>query len=214
MNKYILDANIFFNMEAGFNLGKNTKDVVINLTKIIRDLKTKRLAEFFMPPRIIDEFLGFFEDKEDPILKDFLSLVTIKSPDVGKINISANIFYQLIDDIRTRSYRGLNLGEEEIEKVAADMMGQQKFDKKDFQIKVGTYIKNYRERYRKATRFGFLDSLADLDLIVLAKEQDATIVTSDEGVFRWARTFGVKEILAGVWQKQLEGLMSSVHRQE
>ena len=203
MNRYILDANIFFNMQAGFDLGKTTIEVVTNLTKIIKQLKADKKAEFFMPPRIVDEFLSFFENKEELFLKDFLSTIIVKSPDINKINIAAPIFYQIVDDIRDRSYRGLNLGEEEIEKVAIEMMGVEKLDKKSFQIKIGAFIKNYRLRYRNATRTGFLDSLGDLDLIVLAKEQDAIVVTSDEGVFKWARIFGVKEILAGVWKQQL-----------
>ena len=60
---------------------------------------------------------------------------------------------------------------------------------------VGPSIKNFRERYRNATRFGFIDSLADLDIIMLAMELDGTIVSSDEGLILWARSFGVKEIL-------------------
>jgi predicted DNA-binding protein (UPF0278 family) len=39
-----------------------------------------------------------------------------------------------------------------------------------------------------------LDSLGDLDIIMLAKELDGTVVSTDEGVMTWARKFGVKEI--------------------
>lgn len=207
MKKYVLDTNLFFNMEAGLGMGNKTEEVVVNLTKTIKEIKKKQEAEFFMPPRIVEEFLSFFEDKEQLFLKDFLSTITVKSPDIGKLNISAQVFYELVNDVRQRSYRGLNIGEEEIERAGKQMLGKKQMAVKDFQIGIGSTIKKFRERYRQATRFGFLDSLADLDIIVLAKEQNAFLVSADEGVLKWGRLFGVKETSVGVWQKELETLL-------
>jgi hypothetical protein len=203
MEKYILDANLFFNMEAGVDLGIKTQDVVVNITKIAKRLKEEKKADFIIPPRVVDEFLSFFEDKNQPFIKNFLSTITIKSPDISKTETSTNVFYLLIDEIRQRSYRGLNIGEEEIEKAGRLMVDQKNLSKKEFEIKIGEVIKKFRERYRTATRVGFLDSVADLDLIILAKEQDGVLVTTDEGVLKWARIFGVKEMPAGAWGKQL-----------
>lgn len=193
MEKYVLDTNLFFNMEAGLNLGKKTEEVIINLTKILKTIKKKKAAEFFLPPRVVNEFLSFFEDKNQTLIKNFLSEVTIKSPDINKISFSAPVFYQLIENVRTRNYRGITIGEEEIIKAGKLMINKKELSKKEFEIKIGGVIKNFRERYRQATRLGFLDSLADLDLIVLAKEIDGFLVSSDEGVVGWGRLFGVKE---------------------
>lgn len=207
MEKYVLDANLFFNMEADLGLGKKTEEVVKNLTDIGKKLKSARKAEFFMPPRIIEEFLSFFEDKEQAFLKDFISTVTVKSPDTGRLNFPAQVFYELVGDIRQRSYRGLNVGEEEIEKAGKQMLGKSNLSTKNFQIQIGSVVKKFRERYRQATRFGFLDSVADLDLITLTKELDGYLMSTDEGVSRWGRIFGVKEVPAGVWQKKLKDLL-------
>ena len=87
------------------------------------------------------------------------------------------------------------------------MMAEKDLGKKDFQIKIGATIKNFRNRYRNATRTGFLDSVADLDLIVLAFEQEAFLVSSDEGVLKWGRIFGVKEMPSEVFQKRLGALL-------
>jgi len=203
MEKYILDANLFFNMEAGLGLGKKTEEVVIKITEIAKKLKKNKQTEFFIPPRVVTEFLSFFNDKNQPFIKDFLSIITIKSPDVSKTETATSAFYLLIDEIRQRSYRGLNIGEEEIEAAGKLMIGKKKQSKKEFEIAIGGIIKKFRERYRTATRTGFLDSLADLDLIILAKEQGGVLVTTDEGVLKWARVFGVKEMPAGVWGEQL-----------
>ncbi len=213
MEKYILDTNIFFNMEAHIGLGLTTEEVVKNLTNLINKMKTKKLALFFMSPRNVEEFLSFFEDKKQTFIQDFLSLITVKSPDKGKMVLSSSLFYELVDDIRQRSYKGLSIGEEEIKKAAILMMGKGNLTKKDFEIQIGTVIKKFRERYRNATRAGFLDSVADLDCILLAKEQEACLVTTDEGLLSWGRLFGVKEILVEVWKKQMNDLLSG-HRQE
>lgn len=211
MEKYILDANLFFNMEAGLGLGDKTEEVVKKLTEITKKLKSQKKAEFFMPPKVVDEFLSFFENKEQSFLKDFLAVITVKSPDLGRLDFPAQVFYELVQDIRQRSYRGLNIGEEEIEKAGRTMMDKKNLSTKDFQIKIGSVVKKFRERYRQATRFGFLDSVADLDIIVLTKELDGVLVSTDEGVIRWGRIFGVKESLVSSWKKELHDLL---HLQE
>ncbi len=204
MDKYVLDTNLFFNMEPGLGIGKKTEEVVVKATAGMAKLREAKKAEFFMPPRIIDEFLSFFEDKEQIFLKAFLAEVTIKSPDIHKAQFPAEVFYKIVEDVRGRSYRGLTIGEEELKKTATRLMGQNKLQGKDFELKIGQHIKTLRERYRQATRFGFLDSLADLDAITLAKELDAYLVSADEGVINWGRTFGVKEMAGQVFGQKLQ----------
>lgn len=195
-------------MQADLGLGSKTEEIVRGLTEKILKLKKNKKAEFYMPPRIVEEFLSFFDDRNQGFLKDFLSTLEVKSPDVSKINFSAGVFYKLVEDIRARSYRGLTVGEEEISNAARLMMGSGPLEKKDFEIKTGGVIKKFRERYRNATRTGFLDSVADLDLIALALEQDGYLITSDEGVLNWGRTFGVKEMPSAVFRKRLEDLLA------
>ena len=207
MESFILDTNLFFNIGAGLGLGKNTEEIVVKLTEIIKKLKKNSKAVFYMPPRIVDEFFSFFEDKEQLFIKDFLSVINIKSPNSSGLEFSSNVFYKLIEDIRNRSYRGLNIAEEEIVKAGEMTAGKKYESKKDFQITIGKFVKNFRDRYRNATRTGFLDSVADLDLIVLSKEVDGFLVTSDEGVLVWGRTFGIKEMPASIFQKRLEDLL-------
>jgi len=207
MESFILDTNLFFNIGAGLEMGKNTEGIVVKLTETIKKLKKNSKAVFYMPPRIVDEFFSFFEDKEQLFIKDFLSVINIKSPNSSELEFSSNVFYKLIEDIRSRSYRGLNIAEEEIVKAGEMTMGKKYESKKDFQITIGKFVKNFRDRYRNATRTGFLDSVADLDLIVLSKEVDGFLVTSDEGVLVWGRTFGIKEIPSSVFQKRLEDLL-------
>lgn len=208
MESFILDTNLFFNIGAGLGMGKNTEEIVKKLTETIKKLKKNSKAAFYMPPRIVEEFLSFFEDKNQEFIKNFLSVVNVKSPNPAVTDFSSQVFYNLIEDIRNRSYRGLNIAEEEIIKAGETTSGKKFESKKEFQIMIGKFIKNFRDRYRNATRTGFLDSVADLDLIVLSKEVDGFLVTSDEGVLAWGRTFGIKEMPASIFQKRLEDLSS------
>ena len=208
MERFILDTNLFFNMESGLQLGQKTEEVIVSLTHLMQSLKSQKKAEFLMPPRVVEEMLGFFEDREQPFLKTFLSQITIKSPAIDALQIPAAVFQTFVEENRTRSYRGLNIAEEEIIKAGQLLLGKSELGKKEFEMTVGPIIKNFRERYRAATRFGFIDSLADLDLLLLVKETNGYLVSTDEGVIRWGRIIGLKEMAAAVFAQKLANLQA------
>ena len=87
------------------------------------------------------------------------------------------------------------------------MLGKKVEGKMNFEIAVGNYIKKFRERYRNATRTGFIDSLADFECIALAKTLDGYLVSTDEGLLSWGRKFGIKEIPAVAWKKRMDLLL-------
>jgi RNA ligase partner protein len=207
MQSYILDTNLFFNMQAGLRFGETTEKVIENMMLCGKEVK------LYMPPRIVEEFLSFFENKEQDILKKLLAEITVKSPNIDSFQFPASIFYTLVDDIRNRSYRGLRTGEEEIEQAAQSFMGASSLTKMEFQKKIGVQIKGFRDRYRQATRVGFLDSVADLDIIVLAKEVDGTVISTDEGLLKWSRLFGVKEMSVSVFGEKMSALVPNLRRQ-
>ena len=205
MNTYILDTNLFFNMEPGLQLGKTTKDVLIRATEL---MKAQKQATYIMSPRVVDELKSFFEAELPSFVEDFLVQIDIRSPDPAKVQFNASVFYALIDDVRERNYKGLRAAEDEIRKAASQMMGKEVLPKQAFEMTVGANIQSFRNRYRNATRTGFIDSLADLDIIMLARELDGYIVTTDVGVLEWGRTFGVKELPAELFAKHLENVAS------
>ena len=195
MDRFVLDTNLFFNMEPGLGLGKKSEEVIAAATLGMKGLKQSKTAEFFMPPSVVSEFLSFFEDHAQQFLKDFLAEVTVKSPDLTKVQFPSSVFHRLVEDIRARSYKGLNIAEEEVKNMANLLNNQTtKLEKMEFEKKTGVVINKLRERYRQATRTGFLDSVSDLELIVLARELEGTLVSTDEGVIAWGRIFGVKEM--------------------
>lgn len=197
MDSYIIDTNFFFNLEVKTGFGSNAHDVITNFIELAKKLKAEKKVEFFMPASVAretSEFTSNTASEED--IKTLLTYITIKSPDVSKVEFPATIFYTMVDEIRTRSYRGLTVAQEQVE-AGAQLMSSKTFENKiEYQKGLGDVITKLRDRYRQATRFNFLDSVADLDLIVLAKELDGYLVSADEGVLRWGRMFGVKEVPA------------------
>jgi hypothetical protein len=61
-----------------------------------------------------------------------------------------------------------------------------------------------RDKYRRALRQGVLDSREDFDLLVLARELDAGVVTEDRGVISWADEFGLRYVHGGQFPTLLE----------
>jgi RNA ligase partner protein len=206
MEKFIIDTNYFINLEIKSGFGNNPKEVIENFTDVAKKLKQEKKGDFFMPPSAIEELKSFFN--QENFIKDLFSVITIKSPDLSNIQFSARIFYQLIDEVRGRSYRGLRIAEESVMAGAKEMNGVEKLNKIGLEKRTGRTIKNLRERYRQATRYNFLDSVADLDLIVLTREIDGLLISSDEGVIRWGRIFGVKEVFPSLFRERLFSLLT------
>lgn len=204
MNTYIIDTNFFVNMEIKSGFGLTSKDVIQNFVEVARKNIQDKKASFYISPRIHEELISFFEGQS--FFTQLISALTIKSPSIIDMQFNATVFYQLVEEIRDRSYKGLRVAEEAVEEGARKMLSLSDPSKQQYQQALQDPIKRLRERYRQATRFNFLDSVADLDLIVLAKELDGFLVSSDEGVIRWGRIFGVKETPASLFRDELLSL--------
>lgn len=208
METYILDTNLLFNMEANMGIGDTSKAIITSLSSSLKNAKKDKKVVAMIPPRIVEEIKSFFENPDgEQFLNNFFSEISIKSPSLTEISISAQIMASYIEESRERGYRGMNVGEEEIMNAGAMFMGKEALPKKEFQITIGKSIKNFRDRYRNATRTGFIDSLADFDLIMLAKEQNGYLVSTDEGVIRWGRMLGVKEVAPAVFGKTIQAYL-------
>lgn len=206
MKKFILDTNLFFNFQNGLNWGENTQEVIENFNNIMKGLTSKKSVEFYMTPGVVLELLSFFQEKPTYV-DNFLSHIIIRSPDVTKITISSSVFEAYVEETRQRSYRGMKVAEEEMDKIAKHMIQKQELSKIAYQKTLGEFVTHFRERYRQATRFNFLDSKTDIDIILLSKEVEGHLVSSDEGVLRWGRMMGVVEVPPHLLRETLESLV-------
>jgi RNA ligase partner protein len=207
MEKYIIDTNYFVNLEIKTGLGKNPIEIIENFCELAQKLNREKKTEFYITPSVIKELETFITNVG--LIEKLKTACVVKTPDFHKIDFPAAVFYQLVDEIRDRSYRGLKVSEELISTTADKFMKEEdgkNMSKQDFQKKTGEIIKNLRDRYRQATRVNFLDSVVDLELITLAKELNGTVVSADEGVVRWGRYFGIKEIDPHLFKDKLLNL--------
>jgi hypothetical protein len=129
-----------------------------------------------MPPSIFEELLHFIE--RDKISEDLLLILHQKPPKKHELKCPAFLLYELIEDIRERVNKGLRIAEKAVrslEKKTPDEI-----------------IQDLRRKYREALREGIIDSKEDVDLLLLAMELDALLVTADQGLIKWAEKLGIK----------------------
>ena len=199
MHAFILDTNFFINLQRPLNLGSKKEQVMENFIKLASPLITQQLVRFYTTPGSLKELEGFFE----PItpVKELQKVIVVASPSISDLKIRARLFQDLVGEINLRLYKGLRAAEEPLKSLLTQA------EKKPVNPEtIKAQIKDLRSKYRRATRDGFLDSVVDFDLILLAKEKESSLVTSDQGLLSWSRRFGAQEILPEILVKKLQEL--------
>lgn len=200
---FCLDTNILFSFQKGINLGNSPGEVADLLIKVGQGKK----ARFLMPPRIVEEIYYLVDANTKPKIDEFLAQVTVQSPTIHNQTIGVHILYDFVNESRVRTQQGLHIADEIIVQTAQSYLQKQEMAKIDFQKSLQPIKENLRLRYRNATRTGFIDSLADLDLLFLAKESEASLISADEGVVLWGRKMGVKEMGLSVFGETMRQLL-------
>ncbi|MBI5224046.1 RNA ligase partner protein [Candidatus Micrarchaeota archaeon] len=165
---FVVDTSLFVNPYARSHFGKTPSSAVVGFIKQAKALGLK----VYMPPAIFRELRNFVDEKSHSNLQTF---VRIRSPSIYDIRLPAAVFYDFIEDVRERINKGLRLAEDFAKDNHPDN------DEK---------LRKLREKYREFMRTGILDSKEDLELVLVAKELDATLISSDEGALNFARQLG------------------------
>lgn len=173
--KYVVDTSLFVNPYSRKHFGATPGKAVKKFISMVK--KTENIS-FYMPPSVFKELGNFVEKK---YIEELEIQVKKKAPNTFAIYLPAAVFYDFIDDVRIRINKGLRLAEE----FAKD-------NRPDNEDK----LKKLRDKYRSAMRTGILDSKEDFELVLLAKELEGTLVTSDEGVLKFANKTGCEWIKA------------------
>jgi len=155
-------------------------------------------VEFYMPPGIYREVMNFVDREE--VSPNIELYIIKKPPNLHDIRIPAFVVYELIGDIRRRIDKGLRVAEKAVRESVIETDNVDKI------------IQKLRRNYRKALREGIVDSKEDFELILLAKELDATIVSADIGILTWAQKMGIKWIDAASFREVLEGLAGKLSK--
>lgn len=195
--RYVLDTSAFTNAVDGGD--KITVDFIKKLTKLVSESRVNLNVSCYIPiPTIYDELLVSFNKLgvKQELIMEIETWFIKKTPDRYNVKIPAQIFYDYINDIRERINKGLRVSEAAVKTAV----------KEDDH---GPVITDLRGKYKAALREGILDSKEDLDVLLLAKEMDATVVSADEGIRKWAERIGLKYLEAKKFPIVLEEFLQS-----
>ena len=191
-DKLVLDTSLFVNPDIRNGFGTTPTDAINGFVELADRIPS---LEFYMPASIFDELMNFVDKKD--LSGRFVALINQKSPSKHELTCPAYLFYELVDDMRNRINKGLRIAEKTVREAGE---GNER-----------ELIQGMRKSYREALREGILDSKEDVDLIFLAKELDAMLVTVDYGAIAWADKLGVRWLMP---EKFKEYLVSFIDEKE
>ncbi len=183
--RVVLDTSLFVNPDVRNSLGDSPTAALDTFLSIASGIHN---TEFYIPPSTFQELLNFVD--EDRITGDLLLFLRQKPPRKHELKCPAVLLYDLIEEMRDRVNRGLRVAESAVRAT----------EKK----KPDEIIQDLRKKYREALREGIIDSREDVDLILLALELDALLVTADQGLIKWAEKFGIRWLIPEKFRDYLE----------
>ncbi len=172
IKRVVLDTSLFVNPEVRHSLGGTPTEAFSRFLALAREATT---LEFFMPPSIFEELMNFVS--RDEISGELLLHLNQKAPSMLDIKLPAMLLYEFVEDMRERVNKGLRIAEKSLRNAHS--------------TEPDALIKDLRRKYRDALREGILDSKEDVDLLLLAYELDAVLVTADRGAVTWADKLGI-----------------------
>ena len=189
-DKVVLDTSLFVNPEVRHDFGGSPTEALNGFLSLAEKIPA---LEFYMPSSIFEELLNFVNIEKVP--GSFTALVRQKSPSKHELNSPALLLYEFVEEMRERVNKGMRIAEKAV---------RNKDETPEREL-----IKSMRKNYRDALREGILDSKEDVDLIFLAKELDALLVTVDHGAIKWAEKLGVRWLLPTEFKAYLSSFIDA-----
>ncbi|MCE4601410.1 MAG: RNA ligase partner protein [Desulfurococcales archaeon] len=206
MDIFVLDTTSVTEARLRQALGRNNlEEVVIEIASLIREARLLLKARFYMTPSTWSELRRILIGNSVSLnaIQELAAWITVKAPDKLSLHIPASVFSEYVADIRRRLYKGLRVAETAVRKAARECPEPESGC-------IGNAIRDLRDRYREATRKGLVDSVEDLDTILLAMELKGIIVTSDAGIKRLGEQLGIIVVDPADFVNMLRRMLSSV----
>lgn len=169
----VLDTSLFVNPDVRASLGQTPTEAITRFLELASRIPT---VEFYMPPSVFEELMNFVDRERLPV--ELLIHLIQKSPMRYELSTPASFIYELVEEMRDRVNKGLRIAETAVRSAPARGTDE--------------VIKEMRRKYRDALREGIIDSKEDVDLILLARELDALLVSADQGAVKWADKLGIR----------------------
>lgn len=181
--RFVLDTSLFLSAAIRED-GESLAPAVDRLLDSIAAARLQLHISCYMPPTVHAELARVLADRNVPeeTRQKLNTWVIRKHPARHQEMIPAELVHGFVQEMSDRVDRGLRVSEEAVRKAyAADDEGE-----------VDRVVSDLRSEYRETLRRGVLDSQEDFDLLVLARELDAGVVTEDTGIIEWAADFGLR----------------------
>ena len=206
--RFVLDTSLFLTEDIR-RPEESLQDAVCRLLELIANARLNLGISCYMPPTIHDELTTMLEarDVDDEVYSKLNTWVIRKHPDRYAVSIPANVVYSFVDEMSNRVDRGLRVSEQAVRK--AEQTEDEVLEEHDHMTEVDAVISNLRDKYRSAMRTGVLDSREDFDLLILARELEAGVVTEDKGIIGWTEDFGLRYIRGREFPDLLEQYLTA-----
>lgn len=185
----VVDTSLFVNPEVRYRFGQNPTEA---FKAFLKDASRLKAVEFYMPPLVFEELLNFIE--LDKIERQDLFVLIRKPPKRHQLLCPANLLYEYIEEMRDRVNKGLRIAEKAVRQTQ--------------NTNVDEIIQDLRRKYRDALREGIIDSREDVDMLLLAMELEAYMISADKGLIKWADKLGIRWIFSGDFAVFMEYLLS------
>lgn len=191
--RFVLDTSLFLTPEIR-DEDDGVEDACLDLLELVSRAKLSLGISCYIPPSIREELTLMLRDRDvDPVVYSKLTTwVITKSPAHYEVMIPAEMVYEFIDEMSERVNRGLRVSEKAVRKAEESRDGE--LEDHEHMTEADRVISELRDEYRDALRQGVLDSREDFDLLILARELDAGVVTEDKGIISWAEDFGLRYV--------------------
>ncbi len=208
--RFVLDTTAI--TDAGMRMKEGCESLCDCAHKILDLIALARLKlnmSCYIPyPTVYTEVVSFLKrykcDQEVFVKLD--TWLVKKTPNRYEVTIPSIIFYEYISTVRGRINKGRKIAEEfiwESSAVTLKALMEEK-SKEDIEREVGSLIGKFREKYKTAMRQGILDSPPDLDVLLLAKELSAGVVSSDVGIRKWSERLGLRFVEASKFPRMIK----------
>ncbi len=179
---------------------------------LIAKARLKLNISCYIPyPTVYTELVSFLKRNkcdEDVFIKLDTWLVK-KTPNRYEVKIPAMIFYEYVSTMRQKINKGRKIAEEFIWESSAIAVKYAE-DREELEKEIGNLISKFRDKYRNALRQGILDSAPDLDVLLLAKELEAGVVSSDLGIRKWSERLGLRFVEASKFPRMLKEYLTLI----
>jgi RNA ligase partner protein len=185
--RFVPDTSIFTNPDVYVQFGQNPSEAFTNFLLMVAELEGE--VAVYIPTSVFEELKRMLHHLKLP--PKARSVLKVKSPKKYELYIPAFLMYEFIEELRNRINKGLRVAEEA--------------------VKASTYkkpeevLRFLRRRYREVLREGIVDSKEDLEIILLALELDAIVLSADRGVLNMADKLGLRYLEPKDIKDTLEG---------